>query len=228
MISSVTLVSMGVSPVVASAAIHTSEVFTSGISGYSHYKFGNVNKKMFRHLVIPGVLGAVAGALLLVLLGEKAGNWLRPLIAAYAIFLGIRILMRILHQPVQPSRKITHLGWLAGAGGFLDSFGGGGWGPIVTTTLMFKGRTPRYIIGSVSLTEFFITLASAVTFTLTIGTTHFQVLIGLLLGGVFAAPVAARLAGRLPVKTMLSAIGVLVILWGLRILWAVCAPYFLA
>lgn len=225
MISSVTLVSMGVSPVVASAAIHTSEVFTSGISGYSHYKFGNVNKKMFRHLVIPGVLGAISGALLLVFLGEKAGNWLRPLIAVYATFLGVRILMRVLYQPRQTSRKITRLGWLAGAGGFLDSFGGGGWGPIVTSTLMFKGRTPRYIIGSVSLTEFFITLASAVTFTLTIGSTHFQVLIGLLMGGVVAAPLAARLAGRLPVKTMLSAIGILVIIWGLRILWSVCAPY---
>lgn len=228
MISSVTLVGMGVSPVVASAAIHTSEVFTSGISGYTHYKFGNVNKKMFRHLVVPGVIGAVSGALILVLLGEKAGNWLRPLIAAYATFLGIRILMRVLYQPKNPSRKITRLGWLAGAGGFLDSFGGGGWGPIVTSTLIFKGRTPRYIIGSVSLTEFFITLASAVTFTLTIGTSHFQVLIGLLLGGVIAAPLAARLAGKLPVKTMLSAIGVLVILWGLRILWSVCAPYLLS
>lgn len=221
MISSISLLSVGVSPVVASAAIHTSEVFASGISGYSHYRFGNVNKKLFRHLVIPGVLGAIAGALILVFLGENAGSWLRPLIAVYALFLGVRILMRVAIQRQKTSRKITKLGWLAGLGGFLDSFGGGGWGPIVTTTLMFKGRTPRYIIGSVSLTEFFITLASAVTFTLSIGTSHVQVLIGLLIGGVVAAPIAARLAGKLPVKTMLTAIGFLVIIWSIRILISV-------
>jgi uncharacterized membrane protein YfcA len=221
MISSISLLSVGVSPVLASAAIHTSEVFASGISGYSHYRFGNVNKKLFRHLVIPGVLGAIAGALILVFLGENAGSWLRPLIAVYALFLGVRILMRVAIQQQKTSRKITKLGWLAGLGGFLDSFGGGGWGPIVTTTLMFKGRTPRYVIGSVSLTEFFITLASAVTFTLSIGTSHVQVLIGLLIGGMIAAPIAARLAGKLPVKTMLTAIGFLVIIWSIRILMTV-------
>ena len=217
MISSISLLSAGVSPVTASAAIHTSEVFASGISGYSHYRFGNVNKKLFAYLVIPGTIGAVLGALLLVWLGEKAGDSLRPLIALYALFMGLRILLRVA-WPGKPSRRIRQLGILAAVGGFFDSFGGGGWGPIVTSTLIYKGRSPRYIVGSVSLTEFFITLASAATFTLTLGASHFPVVAGLLIGGVAAAPLAARLAGKLPVKTMLVAVGFLVVIWSLRIL----------
>lgn len=217
-VSAICLISFGVSPVSVSAAIHTSEVFSSGISGYSHYRFGNVNKKLFWHLVIPGVAGAVLGAIALVVLGEKAGSWLMPLVALYALFLGIKILIRALRErPV--SRKIKRLGWLAGAGGFLDSFGGGGWGPIVTSTLISKGRTPRYIIGSVSLTEFFITLASAFTFFAAIGVNHWQIVLGLLIGGSIAAPVAARLAGRIPARKMLFGVGAIVILWSLRLLW---------
>jgi len=218
LISAVCLISAGISPVSVSAAIHTSEVFSSGISGYSHYRFGNVNKRLFRHLVVPGVAGAVLGALALIFLGEKAGSALMPLIAAYALFLGIKILVKAMGGQ-QPSRKISRLGWLAGAGGFFDSFGGGGWGPIVTSTLISKGRTPRYIIGSVSLTEFFITLASAFTFFAALGAGHWQAVLGLLIGGTAAAPLAARLAGKLPARQMLFCVGGIVILWSARILW---------
>lgn len=217
MISAISLMSVGVSPVAMSAAIHTSEVFASGISGYSHYRFGNVNKKLFRHLVVPGVAGAVLGALTLVFLGEWNGDMLRILIAVYALFLGVRILSRVFGKK-PGNRKVKRLGWLAGCGGFLDSFGGGGWGPIVTSTLIAKGKTPRYIIGSVSLTEFFITLASAVTFIGTVGTRHLPVVVGLLVGGAVAAPIASRLAGKLPAKKMLIAVGILVVLWSMRIL----------
>ena len=110
------------------------------------------------------------------------------------------------------------MGWLAGAGGFLDSFGGGGWGPLVTSTLISKGRSPKYVIGTVSITEFFVTLASALTFFSMIGVSHWQVIVGLIIGGFVAAPIAARLAGRLPAKAMFLSVGALVILSSLRIL----------
>lgn len=213
--SATCLMSFGIPPISVSAAIHTSEVFTTGISGYSHYKFGNVNKKMFRHLVIPGVIGAVLGALLLVFLGEKSGKWLMPVIAVYAGFLGVKILTKAF-RPVVRSQKVKRLGWLAWAGGFLDSFGGGGWGPIVTSSLIAKGRSPRYTVGSVSLAEFFITLASAATFFITAGISHWNIVLGLLIGGGIAAPIGARLAGRLPRKTMMIAVGIIVILWCIR------------
>ena len=211
------LMSFGIPPVSVSAAIHTSEIFTSGVSGYSHYKFGNVNKKLFRHLVIPGVIGAVLGALLLVFLGERAGKWLLPVMALYAMFLGIKILIKaftIQHK----SKKVKRVGWLASIGGFLDSFGGGGWGPIVTSTLIAKGKSPKYTVGSVSLTEFFITLASAITFFVTAGIGHWNVVLGLLIGGAIAAPFAAKLAGRLPRKTMMILVGVMVIVWCVRMI----------
>jgi uncharacterized membrane protein YfcA len=207
----------GISPVAISAAIHTSEIFSSGISGYSHYKFGNINKKLFRHLVIPGVAGAILGSVALVLLGEHAGKYLMPVLAVYVLFLGFKIFYKAFQQkPV--NRKIKRVGWLAGAGGFLDSFGGGGWGPIVTSTLISKGKSPRLTVGTVSLTEFFVTLSSAVTFFITAGTGHWNIVAGLLTGGAIAAPLAAKLAGRLPVKTMKIGVGIIVMIWSIRLI----------
>jgi uncharacterized protein len=110
------------------------------------------------------------------------------------------------------------VGWLAGLGGFLDSFGGGGWGPIVTSTLISKGKSPKYTVGSVSLTEFFITLASAFTFFVTVGISHWNIVLGLLIGGAVAAPFAARLAGKLPRKTMMIAVGIMVMIWCIRMI----------
>ncbi len=215
--SATCLMSFGVNPVAVSAAIHTSEIFTSGISGYSHYKFGNVNKKLFRHLVIPGVIGAICGALLLVFLGDHYSNYLLPIIAIYAGFLGLKILVKAFQ--VQPKNvKAKRIGWLAGTGGFLDSFGGGGWGPIVTSNLISKGRSPKYTVGSVSLTEFFVTLASAFTFFVTVGVSHWSIVLGLIVGGVIAAPIAARFAGRLPRKTMMILVGIMVMVWCARML----------
>lgn len=213
--SATCLMSFGVNPVAMSAAIHTSEIFTSGISGYSHYRFGNVNRKLFRHLVIPGVIGAVLGALMLVFIGEKYSSWLTPVVALYAGFLGLKILIKAF-QKNRLTRKVTRLGWLAGTGGFLDSFGGGGWGPIVTSSLIARGRSPKYTVGSVSLTEFFVTMASAFTFFMTIGISHWNIVLGLLIGGGIAAPIAARLAGKLPRKTMMIAVGIMVMVWCVR------------
>jgi uncharacterized membrane protein YfcA len=213
--SATCLMSFGVSPVSVSAAIHTSEIFTTGVSGYSHYKFGNVNKKLFKHLVIPGVIGAVLGALMLVFLGEKYGNYLMPVIALYAGFLGLKILIKAF-QGQPKTKKIKRIGWLAGLGGFFDSFGGGGWGPIVTSSLISKGRSPKYTVGSVSLTEFFFNLSSAFTFFITVGVSHWNVVLGLLIGGSIAAPIAARFAGKLPRKTMMILVGIMVMIWCVR------------
>jgi uncharacterized protein len=218
--STTLLMSMGISPASISGSVHTAEMFSSGFSGYSHYKFGNVNKKLFRVLLIPGIIGAVLGAVSLVMLGEKYAAYIKPVIAVYCMILGIRILYQAFKKAQKP-KKIKKAGWLAGIGGFLDSFGGGGWGPLVTSTLISKGRSPRFVIGSVSLSEFFVTLASAFSFFALIGISHWKVIVGLMLGGLIAAPIAARLAGKLPVKAMFISVGVLVIIWSVRILWKV-------
>lgn len=218
--SSIVLQTANVSPAAISAGIHTAEMFTSGASGFSHYKFGNVNKKLFKALLIPGVIGAVLGAILLVKFDDTHIRYLRPAMAIYTLLLGIKIFSNAF-RPINAKRKFKRYGWLAGAGGFLDSFGGGGWGPIVTSTLITKGRTPRYVVGSVSLTEFFVTLASAFTFFTLIGVQNWQVILALVIGGVIAAPIAARLAGKLPRKTSFILLGTVVVLWSVRILMRV-------
>ncbi|MEO6453721.1 MAG: TSUP family transporter [Ginsengibacter sp.] len=211
------LLSIGINLPAISGSIHTAEMFSSAASGYSHYKFGNVNKKLFKALLIPGVIGAIIGAWLLSEFGDEYAQYIRPALAIYTLFLGLRILLNAFKKN-RAIKKVKRVGWLAGAGGFLDSFGGGGWGPLVTSTLISKGRTPKYVIGTVSITEFFVTLASALTFFSLIGLSHWQVIIGLIIGGVAAAPIAARFAGKLPLKTMFIAVGTLVIIWSLRIL----------
>jgi len=214
--SSIILQTANVSPAAISAGIHTAEMFTSGASGYSHYKFGNVNKKLFKALVIPGVIGAILGALLLVKLDDTHIKYLRPAMAIYTLLLGIKIFANAFMPNIK--KKFKRYSWLAGAGGFLDSFGGGGWGPIVTSTLITKGRTPKYVVGSVSLTEFFVTLASAFTFFTLIGVQNWQVILALVIGGVIAAPIAAKLAGKLPRKASFILLGTVVVIWSIKIL----------
>lgn len=217
-VSTTLLLSGGLNPAVISGSIHTAEMFSSGASGFSHYRFGNVNKKLFKTLLIPGVLGAIAGAILLGYAGEAFSQYIRPVISVYTLALGIRILSNAFKEKPKP-QKVKRAGWLAGAGGFLDSFGGGGWGPLVTSTLISKGRTPKYVIGSVSLTDFFVTMASAITFFFILGVSHWQSILGLIIGGVAAAPIAARLVGKLPIKKMFIGVAVIVILSSLRIIW---------
>ena len=212
------LLSIGINLPAISGSIHTAEMFSSAASGYSHYRFGNVNKKLFKVLLIPGILGAVIGAWLLSKFGDQYAGYIRPFLATYTLILGTKILITAFRKKKKPT-KVKHAGWLAGAGGFLDSFGGGGWGPLVTSTLISKGRTPRYVIGTVSITEFFVTLASAITFFTFIGLSHWQVILGLIIGGVAGAPIAARLSGKLPLKTMFIGVGSMVIIWSLRILF---------
>jgi uncharacterized protein len=211
------LLSFGVPPAAASASIHTSEIFTSGVSGLMHLKFQNVNKKLFKTLLLPGVIGAALGAYVLSSL-EQYNNYIKPVIAVYTLYLGIVIIRKAI---VGSNKKIKSkaIPKLATFGGFMDSIGGGGWGPIVSSTLIAGGRHPRYTIGSVNLTEFFVALASSLTFFAVIGLSHWQVIAGLIAGGIIAAPIAAYLSSRLPVKRMMIFVGTMVIAVSIRIIY---------
>lgn len=215
--STAALLYLGIPLPSISSSIHTAEIFSSGASGFSHYKFGNVNKKLLKNIVYPGVAGAIIGAILLSTLGEEYAKIIKPMLAVYTLLLGIKIFSNAFKKRTE-RKKIKRVGWLAGVGGFLDSFGGGGWGPVVTSNLISKGKTPKYVIGTVSLTEFFVTMASALTFFTVIGIGHWQLILALVLGGILAAPLAARLAGKLPLKQMFLGVGILIILWSLNIL----------
>ena len=210
------LLSFGISPAASSASVHTAEIFTSWVSGLTHLKFQNVNKKLFKSLLIPGMLGAIAGAYILYSL-EEYNYIIRPLVAVYTLALGLAIIRKaILQTPKR--RKTKNVPALASFGGFMDSIGGGGWGPIVTTTLIARGRHPRYTVGSVNLAEFFVSLASSLTFFATIGISHIQIIVGLIIGGIIAAPIAAHLTRKLPLKRMMILVGIVVILVSIRLL----------
>jgi len=212
-ISSTTfLMSMGVSPASASASVHIAEVFTSGASGLSHLKFKNVNKKLFKSLVIPGVLGAILGAYILTSID---GKMIKPFISAYLLFMGAVIIAKALKKKT-PKKKTKNIGILAAVGGFVDSIGGGGWGPVVASTLIGNGRDARYTIGSVNLAEFFIALAGAGTFTIMMGVNNFIITLGLLIGGVIAAPFAAWICNKINTKVLMIMVGVLIILLSFR------------
>lgn len=210
------LMSFGVPPAAASASIHTSEIFTSGVSGFMHLKFKNVNKKLFLTLLIPGVVGASLGAYVLSSL-EEYNYIFKPVVASYTLVLGIIIIRKALRK-IKVKKKTKNVQLLASFGGFMDSIGGGGWGPIVTTTLIANGRNPRYTVGSVNLTEFFVSIASSITFFFVLGLSHLYIIAGLIVGGVIAAPIAANMARRLSVKRMMIVVGVLVIIVSIRLI----------
>ncbi|MFT4033613.1 MAG: sulfite exporter TauE/SafE family protein, partial [Siphonobacter sp.] len=209
------LSNVGVSPSVVSMSVHTSEIFTSGVSGYMHLKYGNVNSKLFKVLLIPGVIGAVLGAYLLSSVLEQYMTYVKPAVSIYTLILGAVIIRKALikRQKKNPIKLIGPLAWF---GGFMDSVGGGGWGPIVSSSLIASGRHPRYTVGSVNLAEFFISLSSSLTFFFVIGLSQWQVIAGLMIGGMIAAPIAARLASKLPLKAMMILVGIVVILASLK------------
>jgi hypothetical protein len=210
------LLSFGIIPAASSASVHTAEIFTSGVSGLTHLKFQNVNKKLFKSLLVPGILGAIAGAYVLSSL-EEYNYIIRPMVAVYTFYLGIAIIRKAMLNR-KKRRKTKNVPALASFGGFMDSIGGGGWGPIVATTLIAKGRHPRYTVGSVNLAEFFVSLASSLTFFATIGISHLQIIAGLIVGGIVAAPIAANLTRKLPVKRMMLLVGIVVMLVSIRLL----------
>ena len=209
------LLAYGVPPVVSSTGVHVAEMFTTGVSAISHHKFGNINKKLVRHLLIPGVLGSITGAYLLSDVID--GDVIKPFIALYMIGLAVIIIRKAMQKNIV-KKKTKRLGILASFGGFMDAVGGGGWGPIVTSTLLGRGRNPRYTIGSVNAAEFAVAFASGVTFMLFGGIEGWQVIIGLILGGVIAAPVAALLVNKIKRQPMMILVGIVIIILSVRTL----------
>ena len=209
------LLAYGVPPLVSSTGVHVAEMFTTGVSAISHHKFGNINKKLVRHLLIPGVLGSITGAYLLADVVD--GDVIKPFIAVYMIVLACIIIRKAMQKNII-KKKTKRLGILATFGGFMDAVGGGGWGPIVTSTLLGRGRNPRYTIGSVNAAEFAVAFASGVTFMLFGGIQGWQVIIGLILGGVIAAPIAALLVNRIKRQPMMILVGILIIILSVRTL----------
>jgi uncharacterized membrane protein YfcA len=207
LVSSSVLLAMGLPPAQVSASIHAAEVFTTGASGVSHLAMGNVDRRLFLRLAIPGVVGGVIGAYVLTRL---PGELIRPFVYAYLLVLSVLILVRASGRLV-PRREIRRVPVLGFFAGLLDASGGGGWGPLATSTLLASGGQARTVIGSVSASEFVVTLAVSLTFLLSIGVQHFQIVAGLLVGGMIAAPVAALLVKRVREKWVLVAVGVLVL-----------------
>ncbi len=208
-----------------SASIHSAETFTSAAGAVSHYKYGNVNKKLVKILAIPAVIGAIIGALALVQMGHHSPKFIKPLLASYTMYLGIKILRNSFKQKIHKKKKINIPG-LAFVGGFIDSFGGGGWGPLVTGTFIKNGRTPRYVIGSSSFAKFVLTMASAFTFIFAGGFSQWNIVAGLLIGGVVTAPFSAMLTSRLPIKKMFVAVGIVVIACSLITITRAILPFF--
>lgn len=202
------LLGVGVPPAASTAAVHLSEVFTTGFSGFSHWRMGNFNRSLFLKLLIPGTIGAVAGAYLVSIID---GAILKPFISAYLLIMGIYILRKaFVHHAAQKSAREGAVAPLALFGGFVDSVGGGGWGPVVTTTLLGRGHAPKETIGSVNSAEFFLTIASATAFAALVGFGYWTAIVGLVIGGVFAAPFAAWLCQHLSTKQLLMMVGVLI------------------
>lgn len=205
-ISSTLLVSvLGVPPATASAGVHLVECFTTGVSGISHAIHKNVNWKLFFRLLIPGIIGGVAGAYLLVSLDAAVT---RPFVMTYLAAIGLYLLWRGFHYPsTHKEPKIVEP--LGLAGGFLDAAGGGGWGPVVTSNLLVQGAQPRTTIGTVNSVEFFLTVAISITFIAGLGFAAFtNAVVGLLIGGVIAAPFGAVIAKRIQPKTLMVLVGI--------------------
>jgi len=211
------LLSLGIPPAAASASVHMAEVVTTGISGISHWRLGNVDLKLVRRLLIPGVLGGAAGAYLLTSLD---GNIIKPYIAVYLLIMGGVIVYKAFTLAPRTKPDAYHgsrIGLLGLFGGFCDAIGGGGWGPVVTSTLVARGKNPRLTIGSVNFSEFFVTLAQSILFVLTLNfSQYWQVILGLLVGGAVAAPIAARLTQKLPLKTLMITVGILIMALSIR------------
>lgn len=206
------LLSFGVPPAAASASVHTAEVVSTAFSAWNHWRLKNVIASFVKRLLIPGVIGAVAGAYVLT---SVPGEVIKPFMAAYLIVMGAIILLKAWRRGVRvaSARYLTPLGL---AGGFCDAVGGGGWGPIVAGTLLARGNEPRTTIGSVAFSEFFVTFAASATLLLTIGVSNWLPIAGLALGGALASPLAARMTGRIPARPLMIAVGIAVILLSVR------------
>lgn len=227
--STTLLLTVGLTPALASASVHLAEIGTTAVSGASHWRLGNVDMKIMALLAIPGGVGAFLGAVVLSNLSTEAA---RPWVSVVLLVLGAVIVFRFLHarrtrqapavfhdQPAQPATPRRSRRWmltpLGVAGGFLDASGGGGWGPVVTSTLMASGRLkPRTIIGTVSMSEFVVAVAASVGFLLALGAAgiRWDIVAMMLVGGSIAAPVAAWLVRKFDDRALGTAVGAIIIL----------------
>jgi uncharacterized protein len=196
---------IGLPPARASANVHIVETFTTAVSGISHAIHGNVDWRLFARLLVPGILGGVAGAYILT---NVDGDVIKPVVLGYLIAIGVYLLIRgLLFPPRNQKPKVVEP--LGLVGGFMDAIGGGGWGPIVTSNLLVQGVEPRRVVGTVNSVEFFLTLTVSATFIYHLGLRDFATAtLGLLIGGVFAAPLGAVVAKRIPTRTLLILVGV--------------------
>ena len=203
------LLSIGISPSIASASVHISKIFTTLASGLSHLKFKNSHGKIIKNLILPGIIGGVIGAFLLVKIPSSV---IKPIISFYLLIMGVRIFIKAFnHVPGIQFKKI-HYQILGIFGGFFDAIGGGGWGPIVTSSLLSQDENPRKIIGSLNIAEFFVTVTESIVFIAGVGLAPISIVLGLILGGILAAPLAAFLTSKIPIKAMYIIIGLVIIL----------------
>ncbi len=200
---------LGVPPAQASARVHVVEIFTTAVSGISHLLSGNIDKSLFLRLLLPGIVGGVAGAYLL---SNIDGATIKPFVLAYLTLIGVWLFVRGLFYPpkFQRPRIVEPLGVV---GGFFDAVGGGGWGPIVTSNLLVQGAEPRKVVGTVNSVEFFLTLAISIAFIANLGFADFALAtVGLLVGGIIAAPFGAIMAKHFSAKLMLILVGIVLTL----------------
>jgi uncharacterized protein len=218
-VSSTMLLAFGVSPAAASASAHAAEVFTTAVSAASHTAHRNINWRLFWRLAPAGIVGGVLGAYVLTSID---GHVLRPYVTAYLSIMGVYILFRAFRprrRQIDPNAAVVVP--LGVAGGFVDAAGGGGWGPVVTSSLIGSGGAPRYVIGTVNTVEFFLTTAISATFFIALLTGHWQEadglgghlwsVAGLVFGGVLAAPLAGYVVKVIPAQRLMVMVGILVI-----------------
>ncbi|WP_412850477.1 sulfite exporter TauE/SafE family protein [Chryseobacterium sp. PMSZPI] len=211
-ICTTTLMFLGIPPHIVSASIHSAESFTTAAGSVSHIKLKNVSKSLVKKLAVPAVIGAIIGAVCLTYLGEYYSKITKTLIAFYTLYLGFQILSNAFKEKQSKAlKRKTNLTRLGIIGGFIDSFAGGGWGPLVTGTLIKNAFTPRFAVGSSTVAKCILTITAAVTFFFTLGIQHWNIILGLLIGGIITAPFSAMLTAKLPVKKMFLVIGTLVI-----------------
>ena len=218
--STTLLVTSGVTPAAASASVHLAEVGTTLASGAAHWKFGNINWRVVGLMTLPGAGFAFLGA---VALSSLSAETAVPLISAFLFCLGLYILIRFARSQTKP-RSRRPLPWfflspLGGFAGFLDAAGGGGWGPIGTTTLLSSGRMePRQVVGSVDAAEFLVSVGASIGFLFALDASdiHARWLVALLAGGLVAAPIAAWLVKRLPARILGTAVGGLILVTNAR------------
>jgi uncharacterized protein len=208
--------SMGIPPASASMGVHLSEIMSCGIAGWMHYRMGNINWKLFKLLVVPGIIGAVTGAYLLSSL-EHYSMYTKPVVSIYTLILGGVILSKAFNVKRKKSAdKVKRISLLGLGGGFIDAVGGGGWGSIVLSTLIAGGRSPIFSLGTVKLSRFFIAMMGSITFIAMVSSDHWQAVAGLILGSALASPIAAKISNKISTKTIMVSVGIIVILVSIK------------